>query len=91
MARPGQKIRQIILTLKSLQIPLYAIGGKTEMPFGVFEDRLIEGTLAEDLYEIDEWGAIFGWNPDFYGLDISFSVYRDSQVIGNLQDLAIHF
>lgn len=84
------RLDEAILTLKSLQIPLYAIGGKTEMPFGVFEDRLIEGTLTEDLYEIDEWGVIFGWNPDFYGLDISFSVYRDPKVIGNLQDFDTH-
>ena len=84
------RLDEAILTLKSLQMPLYAIGGKTEMPFGVFEDRLIEGTLTEDIYEIDEWGAIFGWNPDFYGLDISFSVYRDQQVIANLQDFDTH-
>ena len=59
-----------IVTLKSLQIPVYLVGGKTVMPFGVFEDHLIEGTLAEDLYEIDEWGATLGFNPDFYGLDV---------------------
>jgi hypothetical protein len=62
---------EAIVTLKAPWTPLYFIGGKTVMPFGVFEDHLIEGTLAEDLYEIDEWGATLGWAPDFYGLDIS--------------------
>jgi hypothetical protein len=81
---------EAIATLKSLQVPIYFIGGKTVMPFGVFEDHLIEGTLAEDLYEIDEWGATLGFNPDFYGLDISFSVYRDAQVIENLQNEDTH-
>ena len=88
----GGKVRlnEAIATLKSLQIPLYLVGGKTVMPFGVFEDHLIEGTLAEDLYEIDDWGATLGFNPDFYGLDISFSVYRKPQVIENLQDFDTH-
>lgn len=81
---------EAIVTLKSPGPPLYFIGGKTVMPFGVFEDHLIEGTLAEDLYEVDEWGAILGFNPDFYGLDISLSVYRNPQVIENLQNFDTH-
>jgi len=84
------RLDEAILALKSLRMPLYAVGGKTVMPFGVFEDHLIEGTLAEDLYEIDEWGATLGVNPDFYGLDISFSVYKDPQVIENLQNFDTH-
>lgn len=84
------RLDEAIATLKSLQVPLYLVGGKTVMPFGVFEDHLIEGTLAEDLYEIDEWGATIGFNPDFYGLDISFSVYRDPQIIENLEDFESH-
>ena len=81
---------EAIVTLKSLGPPLYFIGGKTVMPFGVFEDHLIEGTLAEDLYEVDEWGATLGFNPDFYRLDISFSVYKSPQVIENLQNFDTH-
>jgi hypothetical protein len=81
---------EAIVTLKSLGPPLYFIGGKTVMPFGVFEDHLIEGTLAEDLYEVDEWGATLGFNPDFYGLDISVSVYKSPQVIENLQNFDTH-
>ncbi|MGD9078936.1 MAG: outer membrane beta-barrel protein [Desulfobacterales bacterium] len=84
------RLDEAILTLQSIGMPLYFIGGKTVMPFGVFEDHLIEGTLAEDLYEIDEWGATLGINPDFYGLDLSFSVYKDPQVIENLQNEDTH-
>jgi hypothetical protein len=94
VGRQGEdgKIRldEAIATLKSLHVPLYLIGGKTVMPFGVFEDHLIEGTLAEDLYEIDEWGATIGYNPDFYGLDISFSAYRNPQLMRNLEDFDTH-
>ena len=84
------RLDEAIATLKSLQVPFYFIGGKTVMPFGVFEDHLIEGTLAEDLYEIDEWGATLGFNPDFYGLNLSFSIYEDPQVIENLQNFDTH-
>lgn len=84
------RLDEAIATLKSLQVPLYFIGGKTVMPFGFFEDHLIEGTLAEDLYEVDEWGATVGFNPNFYGLDISLSVYRNAQVIEQLNDFDTH-
>jgi hypothetical protein len=84
------RLDEAIATLKSLQVPIYFIGGKTVMPFGVFEDHLIEGTLAEDLYEIDEWGATLGFNSVFYGLDVSLSVYRDAQAIENLQNEDTH-
>ena len=84
------RLDEAIATLKSLHLPLYLIGGKTVMPFGVFEDHLIEGTLAEDLYEIDEWGTTLGFNPDFYGLNLSFSIYEDPQVIENLQNFDTH-
>lgn len=81
---------EAIVTLKAPWMPMYFIGGKTVMPFGVFEDRLIEGTLAEDLYEIDELGATLGWTPDFIGLDISFSIYEDARIMDNLQDFDIY-
>jgi len=84
------RLDEAIVTLESKGVPLYFIGGKTVMPFGAFEDHLIEGTLAEDLYEIDEWGATVGFAPDFYGLDISFSIYEDPQVIENLNDFQTH-
>jgi len=81
---------EAIATLKAPWIPLYFIGGKTVMPFGVFEDRLIEGTLAEDLYEIDELGATLGFAPDFFGLDISLSIYEDARIAENLHDFDTH-
>ena len=81
---------EAVVSLKAPWIPLYFIGGKTVMPFGVFEDHLIEGTLAEDLYEIDELGATLGWVPDVYGLDISFSIYEDAVIMDNLQDFDTH-
>jgi len=84
------RLDEAIATLKAPWIPLYFIGGKTVLPFGVFEDHLIEGTLAEDLYEIDELGATLGWVPDFYGLDISFSIYEDTVIKDNLEDFDTH-
>ena len=78
------------VTLEGPSIPLYFIGGKTVMPFGAFEDHLIEGTLTEDLFEINQVGATLGFDPDIYGLDISFSVYKDPQIIENLENFETH-
>jgi hypothetical protein len=60
------------------------------MPFGRFEDRLIAGTLTEDLYEVDQWGTIIGFRPDYHELDVSLSVYRNPNIIENLQDFETH-
>ena len=88
--RTEVRLDEGILTLKAHPVPLYLIGGRTAMPFGVFEDHLIEGTLTEDLYEIDEVGAILRYTPDFYGLDISFAVYEDASIMKNLEDFDTH-
>ncbi len=84
------RLDEAIVTLKSTQFPMYFVGGRTVFPFGVFEDHLIEGTVVEDIYEIDEWGATIGFNPDFYGLDLSFSVYRNPQIPDQLNDFETH-
>lgn len=84
------RLDEAIVTLKIPATLFYFIGGKTVMPFGVFEDRLIEGTLTEDVYEIDEWGGTIGVAPGFYGLDISFSIYRTPDIIENLQNFDTH-
>ncbi len=74
------------LTVKCPWAPLYLHGGKSVMPFGAFEDHLISGTLTEDLYEIDQWGATIGATPDFLGAELSLSVYREPQIIENLSN-----
>ena len=35
-------------------------------------------------------GATLGFVPDFYGLDISFSIYEDAVIMDNLQDFDTH-
>ena len=84
------KLDEAIMTLKCPWVPLYFVGGKTVLPFGVFEDRLIVGTILEDLYEVDTVGATLGFAPDFYGLDISFTVYEGQEIIENLNDFGAH-
>jgi len=81
---------EALLTLKAPWVPIYVVGGKTVLPFGVFEDHLISGTLTEDLYEIHEWGATVGLAPDFYGLDMSFTIYEGQHVIENLVSFDTH-
>ncbi|MHC4458857.1 MAG: LbtU family siderophore porin [Planctomycetota bacterium] len=81
---------EAIVTLKSPRIPLYFIGGKTTLPFGVFEDPMISGTITEDLYEIDDVGVTLGLAPDVYGLNISVTVYEGQNIIENLEDFGTH-
>lgn len=81
---------EAIVTLECPWAPLYFTGGKTNLPFGVFEDRMISGTLAEDLYEINALGATLGFEPDLLELDISLTVYKGNNVIENLEDFGTH-
>jgi hypothetical protein len=79
-------LSEAIATLEAPWYPLYLIAGRTQMPFGVFEDRLIEGTLTEEIYEIDAVGIIMGLAPDLYGLDLAFAFYERPAIIDNLED-----
>ncbi len=60
--------------------------GKRQLPFGVFENHLIDGPLTEDLYEINEIGGTVGLNLDFWRLNVSCSIYKDSTIPNNLED-----
>jgi hypothetical protein len=84
------KLDEAIMTLECPRVPLYFVGGKTVLPFGVFEDRLIIAPITEDLYEVDTVGATLGLTPDFYGLDISITVYEGQEIIENLEDFGAH-
>jgi hypothetical protein len=84
------RLDEAIVTLECPWIPLYLIGGKTVLPFGVFEDHMISGTLTEDVYEVDDTGVTLGFAPDFYGLDIAVTIYKGQHIIENLKDFETH-
>jgi hypothetical protein len=83
-------VTEAFVTIGHPDFPVYFIGGKRTQPFGVFEDRMISGTLTEDLYEIDGTGATFGVTADQYHLDLSFTVYEGQDIIANLEDVGTH-
>jgi len=83
------KVDDAFFTLNCPWVPLYFKGGYTVLPFGVFEDRLITGPITEDLYEIQQVGGTLGFDPDFYGLNISFTVYAGQDIIKNLENFDI--
>lgn len=78
------------LRLRYPDAPFYFVGGKRTQPFGVFEDRLISGTITEDLYEIVKVGATIGWAPEGQGLDLAFTAYRGQDISQNLVSEDIH-
>ena len=94
VGRKGEKetvrLDEAFLALKSLRMPLYLVGGKTVLPFAIIDNHLIEDPLTEELYEIDEWGATLGFYPDIFGLDVSFSLYRNPRIADNLKDFKTH-
>lgn len=83
-------IDEAFLSLRPLQPPLYLILGKMQLPFGVFENHLIDGPLTEDLYEINEIGGTLGLTLDFWRLNVSCSIYKDPTVLRNLEDFNTH-
>jgi opacity protein-like surface antigen len=78
------------LRLRYPGVPFYFVGGKRTQPFGVFEDRLISGTITEDLYEIVKVGATVGYAPEALGLDLAVTAYRGQEISQNLQSEDIH-
>ncbi len=78
------------LRLRYPGAPFYIVGGKRTQPFGVFEDRLISGTITEDLYEIVQWGGTVGFAPEEMGVDLAFTIYRGQDIAQNLRSEETH-
>lgn len=87
---PKPFLDEATLRLRSPRLPIYSVIGKRTQPFGILEDHLISGTLLEDLYEIAEVGATVGVVPDYLGLDLSLTVYKNRTIIENLNNFDTH-
>lgn len=86
----AKSLSEAFVTLEHPLVPVYLTVGKRTLPFGVFEDRMISGTLTEDLYEVVETGITVGATADRCGLDLSFTVYEGQKVIENLENFNTH-
>jgi hypothetical protein len=90
IGRKGEEGRVIVsealVTIEAPWIPLYLTAGRTQLPFGEFEDRLIEGTLTEEVYEVDDLGIIIGFAPDIYAFDFSVALYQEPAILNNLEE-----
>jgi opacity protein-like surface antigen len=85
-----KSMSEVFVTLQHSQFPVYLIGGRRTQPFGVSEDRMISGTLTEELYEIFEPGVSIGFVTDFWGMDMSITAYQGQAVIENLENFNTH-
>lgn len=81
---------EVFVTLHHSQFPVYFIGGKRTLPFGVFENRLISGPLTEELYEIVDVGATLGIQFDAWPSDLALTLYQGQHVIENLEQFNTH-
>lgn len=83
-------LSEVFVTLAHPQFPVYFIGGKRTLPFGVFEDRMISGPLTEELYEIVDVGATLGIQIDALHSNLSLTLYKGQHVIENLEQFNAH-
>jgi hypothetical protein len=83
-------ISEAFVTLRHPQVPVYFIGGKRTLPFGVFEDRMLSGPLTEELYEIVDVGATLGLQMDALHSNLSLTLYGGEHVIENLEQFNTH-
>jgi hypothetical protein len=83
-------ISEAFVTLRHPQVPVYFIGGKRTLPFGVFEDRMLSGPLTEELYEIVDVGATLGLRMDALHSNLSLTLYGGEHVIENLEQFNTH-
>lgn len=83
-------LSEVFVTLDHPQFPVYFIGGKRTLPFGVFEDRMISGPLTEELYEIVDVGATLGIQIDAWRSNLSLTLYEGQHVIENLEQFNAH-
>lgn len=83
-------LSEVFVTLHHPQIPLYFIGGKRTLPFGVFDSCMISGPLTEELYEIVDVGATLGIQIDALHSDFSLTLYEGQHVIENLVQFNTH-
>jgi len=77
---------EVSITLRKEGFPFYFMGGKRLQPFGVFTKRLLNDSITQDLYEIYETGATFGFAPGIYGLDISITAYKGEELMAHMID-----
>jgi hypothetical protein len=83
-------LSEVFVTLQHPQLPVYFIGGKRPLPFGVFEDRMISGPLTEELYEIVDVGATLGVQIDALRSNFSLTLCEGQHVIENLKQFNTH-
>ncbi len=83
-------IEEAIVGLGGRDWPAYLVAGRRRQPFGFFEDRLLNGTITEDLYEIVDEGLTFGVRPGPLDLDVSITYYEGAHIRGNLKEFNTH-
>lgn len=67
--------------------PLYAVIGKRTQPFGAFYERLVTDPASKDAYEVNQVGGTVGYkNSSLWGLDVSFTAYRQEELMDHLFD-----
>jgi hypothetical protein len=83
-------LNEALVTIRHPDQPFYATAGKRTQPFGVFEDHMISGTLAEEVYEVNETGLTLGMASETVVEDLSLTVYQGQDIVENLREFGAH-
>lgn len=67
---------EAFFTIQKDGFPIYFVGGKRGLPFGLFESQLINDPVTCELYEIAKTGATIGATFEPLGIDVSATVYK---------------
>jgi hypothetical protein len=82
---------EAFFTIQKDGFPVYFVGGKTYLPFGLFESQLINDTTTCELYEINKTGVTVGATFGPLGIDVSATVYKGEVLMDRVSDADFGF
>jgi hypothetical protein len=81
-------VDEVHFDLREGDAPLYFVFGKRTLPFGEFENALVNDPMTQDAYEIEKVGATLGIAGPL-GLDVSATAYKGTELMEHLFQSAL--
>ncbi len=82
---------EAFFTIQKEGFPLYFVGGKRGLPFGSFENQLINDPITCELYEISDTGVTIGVIFDTLDINFSTTVYKGEVLMDTVSNAGYGF
>ncbi|MCK5542902.1 MAG: LbtU family siderophore porin [Desulfobacterales bacterium] len=82
---------EAFFTIQKEEFPIYFVGGKRGLPFGLFESLLINNPVTCEVYEIAKTGATVGATFEPLGIDVSATIYKGEVLIDTVSNAGYGF